>query len=59
MLGVFLLPAFTLLDLGLYSHPKEFFGGMESKALLTPREKSYRKKNPQRRIDPTTLAPYR
>ena len=28
------------LDLGLYSHLKEFFGGMESEAMLTPREKS-------------------
>ena len=27
------------LDLGLYSHPKEF-GGMESEPMLTPREKS-------------------
>ena len=26
------------LDLGLYSHPKEFFGGMESEPMLTPRE---------------------
>ena len=28
------------LDLGLYSHPKEFFGGMEFEPMLTPREKS-------------------
>ena len=28
------------LDLGLYSHPKEFFSGMESEPILTPREKS-------------------
>ena len=28
------------LDLGLYSHPKEFFGGMEFDPMLTPREKS-------------------
>ena len=27
------------LDLGLYSHPKEFFG-MESEPMITPREKS-------------------
>ena len=26
------------LDLGLYSHPKEFFGGMEFEPMLTPRE---------------------
>ena len=26
------------LDLGLYSHPKEFFGGMEPEIMLTPRE---------------------
>ena len=28
------------LDLGLYSHPKEFWGGMEFEPMLTPREKS-------------------
>ena len=28
------------LDLGLYSHPKEFLGGMEFEPMLTPREKS-------------------
>ena len=28
------------LDLGLYSHPKEFGGGMEFEPMLTPREKS-------------------
>ena len=28
------------LDLGLYSHPKECFGGMEFEPMLTPREKS-------------------
>ena len=28
------------LDLGLYSHPKEFWGGMEFQPMLTPREKS-------------------
>ena len=28
------------LDLGLYSHPKEFFWGMEFEPMLTPREKS-------------------
>ena len=27
------------LDLGLYSHPKEFFGGMELEPMLTPRDK--------------------
>ena len=27
-------------DLGLYSHPKEFLGGMEFEPMLTPREKS-------------------
>ena len=56
VLGVFLLPAFTRvehehqsmqwnacahrLDLSLYSHLKEFFGGMEFEPMLTPREKS-------------------
>ena len=29
------------LDLGLYSHPKEFFGGMESEPMLTPVEGKY------------------
>ena len=29
-----------ILDLGLYSHPKEFLGGMEFEPMLTPREKS-------------------
>ena len=28
------------LELGLYSHPKEFLGGMEFEPMLTPREKS-------------------
>ena len=28
------------LDLGLYSHPKEFLGGMEFEPMLTPREQS-------------------
>ena len=28
------------LDLGLYSHPKEFLGGMEFEPMLAPREKS-------------------
>ena len=28
------------LDLSLYSHPKEFFGGMEFEPMLSPREKS-------------------
>ena len=28
------------LDLGLYSHPKGVFGGMEFEPMLTPREKS-------------------
>ena len=45
------------LDLGLYSHPKEFWGGMESEHMLTPREKSplSEKNSPQRRrIEPTT-----
>ena len=54
VLGVFLLPAWTSgslecvrwnacvhrLDLGLYSHPKEFLGGVEFEPMLTPREKS-------------------
>ena len=58
MLGVFLLPAFTRLghacqelafahrlDLGLYSHRKEFVRGMESEPTLTQRENPiYRKK---------------
>ena len=36
------------LDLGLYSHPKEFWGGMEFEPMLTPREKSpYRKMSPE------------
>ena len=57
------------LDLCLYSHPKEFFGGvgrgregrggrpMESEPIVTPREKSPlpEKKCPQRRIEPPTL----
>ena len=33
------------LDLGLYSHPKEFLGGMEFEPMLTPREKSPLPKN--------------
>ena len=39
------------LDLGLYSHPKEFFWGMEFEPMITPRE------NPlyRRRIEPVTL----
>ena len=44
------------LDLGLYSHPKEVFEGMESEAVLTPREKSpLPEKFLQRRIEPMTL----
>ena len=45
------------LDLGLYSHPKGFWG-KESEPMLTPKEKNplYRKKNSsQRRTEPTTL----
>ena len=45
------------LDLGLFSHPKEFWG-IESEAMLTPRQKipsTGEKKSPQRRIEPTTL----
>ena len=33
------------LDLGLYSHPKEFFLGMEFEPMLTPREKSPLREN--------------
>ena len=33
------------LDLGLYSHPKEFLGEVESKPMLTPREKSHQPEN--------------
>ena len=71
MLGVFLLPAFTRLghecqdlfdcyvhrlDLGLYSHSKEFWGNgvrthVNSKGIIH----STGKKSPQRRIEPTTL----
>ena len=44
------------LDLGLYSHPKEFGGGIESESMLTPRENSLcRKNSPQRRIEPMML----
>ena len=43
------------LDLSLYSHLKEFFGGMKSEPMLTPREGS----NPQRCMkqysEPNTL----
>ena len=42
------------LDLGLYSHPKEVFYGMESEPMLTPREKSSLQ-DAQRRIEPATL----
>ena len=45
------------LDLGLYSHPKEFWGEW-SRNPCQPQGKNplYRKKNsPQRRIEPTTL----
>ena len=43
------------LDLGLYSHPKEF-GGMESEPMLTPRGKSpLPEKIRLRKIEPTTL----
>ena len=36
------------LDLGLYSHPKEFWGGMEFEPMLTPSEKSpLPKKSPE------------
>ena len=41
------------LDLGLYSHPKEFWG-TESEAMLTPREKSPLPEA-QRTIEPVTL----
>ena len=46
------------LDLGLYSHPKEFWGnGVRTHIILTPREKSplLEKKSPQRKIEPRTL----
>ena len=44
------------LDLGLYSHPKEFLGGVEFEPMLTRREKSPLPENlPQRRIEPATL----
>ena len=39
------------LDLGLYSHLKEF-GGMESETMLTPKEKF---PSPQRRMKPAML----
>ena len=42
------------LDLRLYSHPKQFFEGMESEPMLTPREKSPLQEA-QRRIKPPTL----
>ena len=41
------------LDLGLYSHPKEF-EGMESEPMLTPREKSPLPEA-QRRVEPATV----
>ena len=41
------------LDLGLYSHPKEFYG-MESEPMLTPKEKSPLPET-QRRVKPATL----
>ena len=42
-------------DFGLYSHPKELGGGggVESEAMLTPREKSPLME-PQRRVEPAT-----
>ena len=42
------------LDLGLYSHPKEWFEGKESESMLTPREKSPLLEL-QRRFEPATL----
>ena len=41
------------LEIGLYSHPKEF-KGMESEPMLTPREKSFLPEA-QRRVEPGTL----
>ena len=42
------------LDLGLCSHPKEFFVGMVLETMLTPREKSPLAEA-QRRFEPATL----
>ena len=42
------------LDLCLYSHPKEFFGGREPEPMLTPREK-FPLPEAQRRVEPATL----
>ena len=42
------------LDLGLYSRPKEFLGGMESEPMLIPREKSPLAEV-QCRVKPVTL----
>ena len=41
------------LDLGLYSHPKEFFWGMEFEPMLTPRENPlYRTMSPEEGSNP-------
>ena len=48
------------LDLGLYSHPKEFGGnGVRTHVNSKGKIPSTRKKSPQRRIEPTTLHPTR
>ena len=44
------------LDLGLYSHPKEFWGnGVRTHVNSKGKNPLYRKNSPQRRIEPTTL----